>query len=52
MKKEDAAKKLLEEQEKIKKIEEEMQINSLGVEPVVVGNNLDMLPADANQVKN
>ena len=44
MKKEDAAKKLLEEQEKIKKLEEESQINSLGVaEPqkTEVSKNLD-----------
>ena len=44
MKKEDAAKKLLEEQEKIKKLEEESQINNLGVaEPqkTEVSKNLD-----------
>ncbi len=44
MKKEDAAKKLLEEQEKIKKLEEESQLNNLGVnEPqkTEVSKNLD-----------
>lgn len=49
MKKEDAAKKLLEEQEKLKKVEEEMQTNSLGVvEPIMVDNNLDT----SDQIKN
>lgn len=49
MKKEDAAKKLLEEQEKFKKVEEEMQTNSLGVvEPIMVDNNLDT----SDQIKN
>lgn len=52
MKKEDAAKKLLEEQEKLKKIEEEMQTNSLGVEPGVVDNNLDTQSSISNQMKN
>lgn len=42
MKKEDAAKKLLEEQEKIKKQEEELATNALGItEPITMSNNLD-----------
>jgi hypothetical protein len=43
MKKEDEAKKLLEEQEKLKKIQEEMEAKTLGVTEVTapVANNSD-----------
>ncbi|MDZ4662951.1 MAG: recombinase family protein [Pseudomonadota bacterium] len=48
MKKEDAAKKLIEEQENLKKLQEEMQTNSLGVEIPAVANNLDTKDNDTN----
>ncbi len=48
MKKEDAAKKLIEEQENLKKLQEEMQTNSLGVEILAVDNNLDTKDKDTS----
>ncbi len=50
MKKEDAAKKLLEEQEKLKKIPEEVQVNSLGLpQPSSVDKNLDIKSEQATK---
>ncbi len=51
MKKEDAAKKLIEEQENLKKLQEEMQINTLGLpEPTSMDKNLDT-NVDQQQLK-